>query len=195
MGNSFDNGGFKPPKKSGEGPPKLAGNNTAINSSNDGTTLILTPPFGSYDGINTKVTHTDANRIAANIKAGVTLDGVTGAYDAKRYSSGSVTSSSVGLISVSNLVILSWANATYSHRVVYHTASSFYFNQFYTGLGWLATSAEGFGNYGSTTQNGMGYIYPADSANEYGITMTSGGFSCIQEGYANTSMNWYAWEA
>lgn len=55
-----------------------SGDTVALAISTVGTTIKLRASEGYRDGTNDNVTHTDANRIAANIKAGVKLDGLTG---------------------------------------------------------------------------------------------------------------------
>ena len=57
--------------------PDNEGDNASTSSSVTGTTLKLVAPTGFYDGTDT-VTITDADFIAANIKSGVDLFGVTG---------------------------------------------------------------------------------------------------------------------
>lgn len=52
---SFDSSFLKPKKDGGKG-PKLSGEQVATATSKNGTKLILTPPFGFYDGINARVT-------------------------------------------------------------------------------------------------------------------------------------------
>lgn len=55
-----------------------AGDNAAIANSVSGITLKLRPPSGFFDGVDDNVTITDADFIAANIKAGVDLFGLAG---------------------------------------------------------------------------------------------------------------------
>lgn len=62
----------------GEGGDERQGDNVALAISLSGTTLKLRAPEGLYDGIDDNVTHTDANRIASNIKKDVSLDGLIG---------------------------------------------------------------------------------------------------------------------
>ena len=58
--------------------PNRAGDNTALATAIAGNVFKLRPPAGYYDGVDDMVTHADANRIASNIRQGVTLDGVAG---------------------------------------------------------------------------------------------------------------------
>lgn len=57
--------------------PDRAGDNACTSSSVDGTTVKLVAPAGHYDGTDT-VTVTDADLVAGNIVAGVSILGVTG---------------------------------------------------------------------------------------------------------------------
>jgi len=61
--------------------PDNAGDTVATSSSVDSTTLKLLAPVGFYDGIDDKVTITDAAFLAANIKHGISIFGKTGSYD------------------------------------------------------------------------------------------------------------------
>ena len=84
----------------GEGGDERQGDNAALALSISGTTLKLRAPAGLYDGVDDNVTHTDANRIAANIKKDVPLDGLIGALvpltTEKRWSSGTITFAGTG---------------------------------------------------------------------------------------------------
>jgi len=72
---------------------------------NAGTTTIkLAIPTNAYYGTSANITHTDANRVAGNIKSGVTLDGVVGTLPdgtgKKSYVSGSISVPSASLTTV-----------------------------------------------------------------------------------------------
>ncbi|RJE48698.1 MULTISPECIES: hypothetical protein [unclassified Dehalobacter] len=58
--------------------PNRAGETAALSSAVSGTTLKLLASEGYRDGVDDKVTITDADFVAANIKAGVSIFGVTG---------------------------------------------------------------------------------------------------------------------
>ena len=72
--------------------PNNAGDNVALASSVDTTTLKLRPPEGYYDGTDDNVTITDSDFVASNIKSGVNLFGTTGSLGAiKSIQSGTVS--------------------------------------------------------------------------------------------------------
>ena len=58
--------------------PNRAGDTAATAISRSGTTIKLRASQGYRDGSDDNVTHTDANDVAANIKKGVTIRGLTG---------------------------------------------------------------------------------------------------------------------
>lgn len=67
-----------------------AGDTAALSLTRSGTTIRLRATEGYRDGTNDFVTHTDANDIAANIKAGVAIRGMVGTLvEGKPFSSGS----------------------------------------------------------------------------------------------------------
>jgi len=70
------------------------GDNTALATSTAGTTFKLRPPAGIYDGVTDMVTHTDANRIASNIRQGITLDGVVGNLEPRKFALGTLSAGS-----------------------------------------------------------------------------------------------------
>jgi len=82
------NVGFVKPKPDSGGAPKLSGDNANVASEVSGTTLKLTPPFGQYDGVNAKVTITDADFVTGNIKNGVDLFGLVGTLTEPQYTAG-----------------------------------------------------------------------------------------------------------
>jgi hypothetical protein len=60
--------------------PNRAGDTAALAISRSGTTIKLRASQGYRDGSDDNVTHTDANDVAANIKKGVTIRGLTGTF-------------------------------------------------------------------------------------------------------------------
>lgn len=60
--------------------PDRAGDTAALSQTRSGTTIKLRASDGFRDGTNDYVTHADANDVAANIKAGVPIRGLTGTF-------------------------------------------------------------------------------------------------------------------
>lgn len=154
--------------------PNNSGDNTALASSNDGTTYKLRAPEGYYDGVDDNVTITDANHIAENIKKDKTVHGVTGTH--KRYASGTVMADSDGRFTVSGLdftparvVAIAWDGS-------------------YTVLGVAGDiAAPGQSNYNQVNwgQHDVAWDY---------MSLVSGGFT-LEEGYfANLNVQYYCYE-
>ena len=59
-----------------------SGDTVALVTATAGTTFKFKASEGYRDGVNDYVTQTDANRVAGNIRLGVTLDGIPGAFPA-----------------------------------------------------------------------------------------------------------------
>ncbi len=63
------------------GGTKRNGDNAALSSEVAGTTLKLVPPKGTYDGVTSKVTITDADFLAIYIKKNINLFGILGSLN------------------------------------------------------------------------------------------------------------------
>lgn len=143
-----------------------------------------------------------SNKLAGNIKLGITIDGTTGTYDAKRYASGNgTTASSGGRLTVNTLtftptlIILQLRSGTNYYRMIYHPSSAFSATQYYADEGWVASSADSkyYGGDTSYVSNGWGFGNGTPS-NTLNWTTSSTGFITCNTGWSSTSVYWWAIE-
>ncbi|KIQ93892.1 hypothetical protein LH47_02042 [Anoxybacillus thermarum] len=135
--------------------------------------IIITPttsnqaiPAGYHNG--SGYVKGDPNLVAANIKQGVSIFGVAGSFDGKRWASGSNTIASNGVLTVSGLA--------FTPKIVYY---------------YVSTDSYGF----LTTYFGLRAARLASSVflTNTNFSITSNGFS-VDTNLANQSALWYAYE-
>lgn len=151
-----------------------------------GTTLIVTPVVGYYNGTTATVAIDDPDLIASNIKAGVDIFGVTGTLKRSASGSGTTDASSVASVSgigfVPSLIVVTQAYSTDGYRKVWQSGFNPGDNAGRTlnaGVAYISTSSAGMAMQGQETT--------------YNWTVGSGTFSTKMI-LANKAFNWYAFE-
>lgn len=155
--------------------PNRTGHVTGQSISRSGTTLRIRPQAGYYPGDSgNSVQWDDPNWVAANIRSGVSIFGLTGSLVGKNFASGTATFNSSGVLIVSGLA--------FEPEIVIGVDTNIPTIRF-----WLI-------KYGPVkVLFGLGSSFNSSgNFNEY-YSITSDGFTINRADVANRNVNWWAW--